>query len=124
MKPEWNEIANRLKGLNDTRVRLAHHSLEGKDIIELARNEADLYETFPILAPNKHDVRAKWKKKSIGPAEILDFKKKLPAVIDDLIALLKNIEPIRLGPKRKRIDKIEELQRKAAMWDEHQKNGS
>ena len=65
LKPDWNKIAKKLKGLNDTRVRLAHHSLISKDVFELARNNADLLEALPAIAPNKHDVRAKWKQKSL-----------------------------------------------------------
>ena len=123
-KPDWNKIAKKLKGLNDTRVRLAHHSLVGKDIFELARNNADLSEAVPTLTPNKHDVRGKWKKKSIGGSELLTFYTGVTAAHDDLIALLKKIQPIYLGPKQKRLDRIEEFRRKAALWDEHQKSGA
>jgi hypothetical protein len=51
LKSDWTQIANKLRGLNDIRVRLAHHALEqGRDAVEVADNELDFLEAFPALS--------------------------------------------------------------------------
>ena len=115
VKSDWNEIANKLKGLNDIRVRLAHHALEqGKDPIDVADNELDLLEAFPTLRPNKVDVRAKWKKKAIGLKEIITFQEEVLAAVEKLTNLMHRMDPIYMGPKRRLVANIKELQRRAA----------
>jgi hypothetical protein len=118
LKSDWNEIANKLRGLNDIRVRLAHHALEaGRDPAELVENELDDLEMFPTLKPNRTDVRAKWKKKEIGLAEIISFQEEVLAVVEKLTKLMHRIVPIYMGPKRRLIANIKELKRKAALWE-------
>jgi hypothetical protein len=124
IKSDWNKIAERLKGLNDARVRLAHHALkEGRDFIEIAENELDHLDAFPTLRPNSADVRAKWKKKTaIGIREIMDFQEEVIAVVEQLTDLVRRTDPIYVGPKRRLVANIKELQRKAALWDAHEKS--
>jgi hypothetical protein len=70
-KPEWGTIADRLKKLNDTRVRLAHHSFRrGQEI-----------DHFPVLRPNRYDTRAK-------------SKKYAPLEIDEIIAFMEDLTPV------------------------------
>jgi hypothetical protein len=124
LKSEWNAIAKKLRGLNDIRVRLAHHSFEpGRDIIELAENELDFAEAYPALKPHELDGRAKWKKKAIGIEEILAFEEEVVTVIEKLTDFMHRIDPIYMAPKRRFLANIKELQRKAALWDAHEKGG-
>jgi hypothetical protein len=118
LKSDWNEIANKLRGLNDIRVRLAHHALEeGKDPFDVAEDEFDVDDAFPTLRPNRVDVRAKWKKKAIGLDEIFTFQREVLAVVEKLTSLMHRIIPIYVGPKRRLVANIKELQRKAALLD-------
>jgi hypothetical protein len=125
LKSDWTQIANKLRGLNDIRVRLAHHAVEqGKDAVEVADNELDFLEAFPALKPNKVDVRAKWKKKAIGVNEIITFQEEVLAVVEKLTDLMHRIDPIYLDPRRRLVANIKEFRRKAALWDAHQGNQS
>ena len=90
-KHEWGAIAQRLKKLNDTRVRLAHHSSIKKEK-EIGG--------FSVLKPHEFDTRAKSKKH--GPLEI-DEILKFDAEIDPLgisvTKLLKTMMDIHLPLK-------------------------
>lgn len=81
-KPEWGAIADRLKKLNDTRVRLAHHSFRrGQEV-----------DHFPVLRPNRYDTRAKSKKH--GPLdidEIMAFTEDLLPVMERITKLLNDM---------------------------------
>jgi hypothetical protein len=85
MKPAWGEIAETLKKLNDTRVRLAHHSSkrpEGRGMV-------------PALRPISIDVRSKSKKHAPMEVEqIVDFIRRLSPVYEKLAALLREMTPI------------------------------
>jgi hypothetical protein len=64
------------------------------------------------------------KKKSIGLDEIATFYEGVTGVIEELTSLMQKVSPIFLGPKRRLVVNVRELQRKAKLWDEYQKNGS
>lgn len=118
LKSDWNAIAHKLRGLNDVRVRLAHHALQkGKDPVQVAENDLDYLEVFPSLKPHSTDVRAKWKKKEIGLDEIFAFHEQVLDVVEKLTELMQRVSPILLGPKRRLVANIKEFQRKAALWD-------
>jgi hypothetical protein len=77
----WGKISNDLRKMNDTRVRLAHHTSHHKHSSE----NAD-----PSLMPGRFDVRSKTRK--LGPLsadEIVDFTEKVSEVIDKIADLLK-----------------------------------
>jgi hypothetical protein len=127
LRADWIKIAERLRKLNDVRVRLAHHALEPGSAIEVLENitlesinletfEADFdsANVFPSLKPHENDTRMKWKKKSITLDEIVTFLEQLTEVIEAMTTLMKEMGPIYLGPKRKLVAKIKELQQKVA----------
>ena len=66
-KSEWGKIGERLKKLNDTRVRLAHQSTRNPD--KILRSPGDI----PSLRPHKFDIRAKSKKPPLEIKEIATF---------------------------------------------------
>jgi hypothetical protein len=119
LRSDWIKIAERLRKLNDVRVRLAHHALEpGKDPLELLEDDSDPTETFPSLKPNKADARMKWKKNAIGLEEIATFRDLLIEVIEEMTTLMSRMGPIYLGPKRKLVAKVKELQQKVAQQEQ------
>ena len=123
LRPDWIKIKERLTKLNDVRVRLAHHALEkGKDPLELD-DDSDPMEAFPSLKPNAIDTRVKWKKKAISLDEIATFQEQLLEVVEKIGELMVRMEPIHMGPKRRLVAKIKELQQKAAQ-QEGAPNGS
>jgi hypothetical protein len=85
MKPAWGEIAETLKKLNDTRVRLAHHSSkrpEGRGGV-------------PALRPISIDARSKSKKYApMEVDEIVNFIARLDPVYRKLSALILEMIPI------------------------------
>jgi hypothetical protein len=85
MKPAWGEIAEALKKLNDSRVRLAHQSSkrpEGRGGV-------------PALRPISIDVRSKSKKHApMEFEEIEDFLRKLGPVYLKLRDLIQEMIPI------------------------------
>lgn len=118
LRSDWIKIAERLRKLNDVRVRLAHHALEqGKNPLEILENDSDPAEAFPSLRPNKADARMKWKKKAISLDEIATFREQLIEVIENMTALMIRMEPVYMGPKRKLVAKIKELQHMVAQQE-------
>jgi len=127
LRSDWIKIAERLRKLNDVRVRLAHHALEQGSALEILENitleniDLETFETdfdpakvFPSLKPDANDTRMKWKKKAISLDEIVTFGEQLIEVIETLTALMIRMKPIYLGPKQKLVAKIKELQQKVA----------
>lgn len=127
LRSDWIKIADRLRKLNDVRVRLAHHALEpGRAFgslesitleninLETFEDDFDTAKVFPSLKPHKNDTRMKWKKKAISLEEIVTFQEQLVEVIETLTALMIRMKPIYLGPKQKLVAKIKELQQKVA----------
>jgi hypothetical protein len=88
LKPKWNKINGRLRGLKDTRDRLAHHT------IYYGERSAG----GPALTPARFDVRQKSQKyqpldldqTSKFIDSIRDVMDDLRAILDAMTALLKN----------------------------------
>jgi hypothetical protein len=127
LRSDWIKIAERLRKLNDVRVRLAHHALEPGAALEILENitleninletfedDFDSAKVFPSLKPHENDTRMKWKNKAITLAEIVAFEEQLVEVIEMLTALMVRMKPIYLGPKQKLVAKIKDLQQKVA----------
>lgn len=77
LSAKWTKISSKLRGLNDVRVRLAHHTSFGLE------NDESI-----TLRPSPLDIRTKSKKQPLlSPMEILDFISALNEVIQRLIAL-------------------------------------
>ncbi|SHJ50831.1 hypothetical protein SAMN05444159_0793 [Bradyrhizobium lablabi] len=116
LRPDWTVIANRLKKLNDTRVRLAHHALEsGKGIEAIVAGE-DIEMLLPSLKPSKYDTRTKSKKHSpLQIEQLADFVDELAVVSKGLGELLKRMAPIFLEPKKKLVERVRELRRMAGV---------
>jgi hypothetical protein len=88
-KPEWGQIAERLKKLNEIRVRLAHHTSPREEEIE----------GFPVLRPHRYDMRSRSKKYApLSFEEILDFFESAGAIMDRIIALLEEMVPTAIPP--------------------------
>jgi hypothetical protein len=127
LRSDWTKIAGRLRKLNDVRVRLAHHALEPGSIagnlenvtleninLETFENDFDSEKIFPTLKAHENDTRVKWKKAAISFGEIVSFLEQLSDVLETMTALICVMGPIYLGPKRKLVAKIKELQQKVA----------
>lgn len=127
LRSDWTKIAGRLRKLNDVRVRLAHHALEKGSALEnlenvtlenidleTFENDFDVTKVFPSLKPHATDTRVKWKKAAISLDEIVSFQEQLIDVIEKMTALMSEMGPIHLGPKRRLVAKIKELQQKVA----------
>ena len=114
LRSDWTPIAERLKKLNDTRVRLAHHALDSGKGIEALVGGEDLEVIFPSLRPNKYDTRTKTKKQTpLRIGELAVFIEELASVTARLAELLERVAPIYLEPKRRLVARIQDLQRKA-----------
>jgi hypothetical protein len=78
-KPEWGVISAKLRSLNDTRVRLAHHTVW----------HGDGKQGASALRPNRYDTRAKSRKHApLQAEEIVAFLDGVLDVEDDLETLL------------------------------------
>jgi hypothetical protein len=131
LRSDWTKIAGRLRKLNDVRVRLAHHALRPGSIVEnlekvtlenidleTFENEFDSEKIFPTLKPHENDTRVKWKKAAISFGEIVSFLEQLVDVVETMTVLMKEMGPIHLGPKRRLVAKIKELQQKVAQQEQ------
>jgi hypothetical protein len=85
LKHKWNKINERLKKLNDTRVRLAHHT-----VYNISNNNFD----YKSLKPGRFDTRGKSQKypQPLDYDQISDFIRSLN--VKDLLALINAMNAI------------------------------
>jgi hypothetical protein len=110
LRSEWTPIAERLKKLNDTRVRLAHHAVQsGKRVLDLV--EGDTGEVLnPSLRASQFDTRSKSKKHApLKFEQLVAFVVDLVPVTERLVELMNKMAPIHLGPKQLVTQKLREL---------------
>jgi hypothetical protein len=88
LKDDWGDISNKLRGFNDTRVRLAHHTIW------------DYPESDGLgLRPGKLDVRAKSRKHlPLGDLDIAKFAQSILDVENELWRILAVMETIDKEP--------------------------
>jgi hypothetical protein len=92
LRPRWNKLSDRLKRLNDTRVRLAHHTVYYGD------NDATLSRDIS-LRPGQFDVRPKSQKHRSEPLDndqLFEFIESTDKLITDLRELLTSMTEILL----------------------------
>jgi hypothetical protein len=83
LKADWGKIVNRLRGLNDTRVRLAHHTNLGE--LEYYRSE----DGASILIPPGFDRRSKSRKhRPLNAHDIITFSHEVVLIEKELDAFL------------------------------------
>jgi hypothetical protein len=81
---KWNKLNSRLRALNDTRVRLAHHTAMGLDHSEVS------------LRPAVYDVRTKSNKYSpLDEGEIREFVKKVGDITFQVMELVEAVKNAR-----------------------------
>jgi hypothetical protein len=82
LKPRWNKISERLRGLKDVRDRLAHHTIHYGD-------KATTDKGATSLRPGRFDIRQKSQKyEPLEVDQIFAFGDSLGKVQEDLTALL------------------------------------
>ena len=87
LKPRWNKISERLRGLKDVRDRLAHHTIHFGD--KATTPEGGTAESGTSLRPGRFDIRQKSQKyEPLDVHQIFEFGESLCKIQDDLIALL------------------------------------
>jgi hypothetical protein len=82
LKPKWNKLSSRLRGLKETRDRLAHHTIYYGDNAATLAGDAS-------LRPSRFDIRQKSQKyQPLDFEQISKFIDSLGKVHEDLTALL------------------------------------
>jgi hypothetical protein len=81
LKPKWNKINSRLRGLKRTRDRLAHHTIHYGDKVATLTGDTS-------LRPGRFDTRQEQKSQSMDLDQILIFTGSISKVAEDLTALL------------------------------------
>jgi hypothetical protein len=84
LKPRWNKISESLRALNDTRVRLAHHTIYYGDKAATLAGDTS-------LRPGQFDIRPKSKKHRFEPLDFDQISKFIDSVgnaVQDLTGLL------------------------------------
>jgi hypothetical protein len=117
LRPDWIEIAKRLKKLNDTRVALAHHALRpGKGFAHFAESDdEDFSGVIPTLKPDKFDLRTKSRKHApIGLEELQTFIHELGTTHDKIRELMDRMEPIFIEPRKGLAETIRAVRQKLA----------
>jgi hypothetical protein len=87
LKPRWNKISARIIKLNDTRVRLAHHSIYCGDKATTLAGDTS-------LRPGQFDIRPKSQTHRLDPldyGQISKFTDSVDEIIKDLTALLNSM---------------------------------
>jgi hypothetical protein len=76
-KSDWTAVSSDLRAINDTRVRLAHHTIW------------DNPGTTPALRPGKHDAKSKSKKhQPLTGSEVISFSKAVLEAEKKLIPMI------------------------------------
>jgi hypothetical protein len=82
LKPKWNKLSGRLRGLKETRDRLAHHTIYYGD-------KAATFTGDTSLRPSRFDIRQKsLKYQPLNFDQISNFTDDLSKIHEDLTALL------------------------------------
>ncbi|MGJ4951851.1 hypothetical protein [Bradyrhizobium sp. HKCCYLS20291] len=114
LEQEWDKLSKLLFGLNDVRVRLAHHGLSsGKDIYDFPPDIAEfpVDELLPGLEPYQADSRKKWKKKKrMSFVETVGFVRRLKDAVAPTFDFLRKAHAIRMEPKRRLSARVKSLQ--------------
>jgi hypothetical protein len=87
LKPRWNKIGERIRNLNDTRVRLAHHTIYYGDKATTLAGDTS-------LKPGQFDIRPKSQKHRFDPLDydqISEFIDSVGEIVKDLTALLNSM---------------------------------
>jgi hypothetical protein len=87
LKPRWNKISERIRALNDTRVRLAHHTIYFGDKATTMAGDTS-------LKPGQFDIRPKSQKHRTDPLDydqISKFIDDVGEVVKDLTVLLNSM---------------------------------
>ncbi len=94
LSKRWNKKFERLRVLNDTRTRLAHHTVwQGED-------------DLPKLIPSLFDIRPKSKAHlPLSEQDILDFNQSVIDIFRELVALLKETVPIARSASQRKFEK-------------------
>jgi uncharacterized protein (UPF0335 family) len=113
LRSDWNKIEKKLKGLNDVRVQVAHHSaVDSAMVLEDVVASGDTKGIFPILKANKFDTRPKTQKReALRQAELVTFIKDVGRVVDAIKTLSGQMTPIYREQKKAMIEEIIRLQR-------------
>jgi hypothetical protein len=81
LKPRWNKVSERLRGLKDTRDRLAHHTIYEGDQATTIKGDSS-------LRPSRFDLRQKSQKyQPLDLDQISKFSDSLIKVQEDLTVL-------------------------------------
>jgi hypothetical protein len=113
LRSDWNNIENKLKGLNDVRVQLAHHAAVGSAmVLDDVVASGDTKDIFPILKANKLDTRSKTQKReALQAAELVKFVKDVGREANAIKALTGQMTPIYREQKKAFIEEVVRLQR-------------
>jgi hypothetical protein len=87
LKPRWNKISDRIIKLNDTRVRLAHHTIYYGDKATTLAGDTS-------LKPGQFDIRPKSQTHRLDPLDydqISKFTDSVDEIIKDLTALVSSM---------------------------------
>jgi hypothetical protein len=85
LKPKWNKLSGRLKGLKETRDRLAHHTIYYGDKATTMAGDTS-------LRPSRFDIRQKAKKyQPLDYNQTSQFIDSVGKIVDDLRALLEDM---------------------------------
>jgi hypothetical protein len=96
-RDEWGKKSDQLRKLNDTRVRLAHHTYWHK-----VPNSAD-----PSLAPARFDARNKSKKHApLNMEQIADFLVVTTRIYEELIVLFEEMHERVIAAQRERAERL------------------
>jgi DNA repair exonuclease SbcCD ATPase subunit len=122
LRSDWTAIAERLKKLNDVRVRLAHHAVQHGKGIEVIVAGGDENEIFPSLKSHRLDRRNKTQKLTrLQMEELGDFATNLTQVFDAISSLVDRMEPI-FGAERKALsDRIKQVRQQVTDFVRRQK---
>jgi hypothetical protein len=109
LRSDWNKVEEKLKSLNDVRVRLAHHAVVESGITVGDTVAADTMDFFPSLQANKLDLRFKTQKQgALQVAELAKFTQDV-----GLVALIDRITPIYREQLKALVLEVARLQREA-----------
>jgi hypothetical protein len=88
---KWNDVRKKIKGMNDTRIRLAHQFIHETR----TKNDTKLIHVQASLRTNRLDIRTKWttgkRANPLTKDEIHQFTLEVCNINDDLVSIFRTL---------------------------------
>lgn len=97
-KKKWGKISEKLRNLNSTRIRLAHHTVPFKGTAKTFKGQSEGEDGSPILRAAREDSRSKSSATAMSANQIIEFTNAVTKLGSDLAEVIGEMRIISASP--------------------------